>query len=68
MVWKVIAMNSLLAAIYAFSVEKLPYITIVVTFTGVALRVMRWRSSPPDHEKIKMDPVESIKYVILDDV
>ena len=66
MVWKVIAMNSLLAAIYAFSVEKLPYITIFVTFIGVALRVMRWRSSPPDHEKIKIDPLESIKYVILD--
>jgi nitrate reductase gamma subunit len=65
-VWKVIAMNSLLAAIYAFSVEKLPYITIIVTFIGVALRVMRWLSSPPDHEKIKMDPVESVKYVLLD--
>ncbi|MCW4051272.1 MAG: respiratory nitrate reductase subunit gamma [Candidatus Bathyarchaeota archaeon] len=59
-------MNSILTSIYAFSVQRLPYITLIVTFMGVALRVMRWRSSPPDPEKIKIDPVESVKYVILD--
>jgi hypothetical protein len=31
----VIPMNSPLAGIFAFSFEKLPYITIVVTFIGV---------------------------------
>ena len=59
-------MNPLIASVYAFWVEKLPYITIAVFTFGMALRIQRWLSAPKDHHLPKLDIIESIKYIILD--
>jgi nitrate reductase gamma subunit len=59
-------MNPLTAYIYAFWVEKLPYITIAVFTIGVALRIQRWLSAPKDQHLPKLNLVESVKYIILD--
>ena len=59
-------MNPTIASVYAFWVEKLPYITIAVFTLGMALRIQRWLSAPKDHHLPKLDLVEGIKYIILD--
>ena len=52
--------------LYAFFVEKLPYVTIAVFLIGVALRLSRWLSAPKGAEGARMDVVSSLKYVVLD--
>ena len=59
-------MNCLIAYIYAFWVEKLPYITIAVFTLGTVLRIQRWLSAPKDPHLPKIDIIESIRYIILD--
>ena len=59
-------MNGIVASLYAFFVEKLPYITIAVFTAGMLLRIQKWRNAPRDHHNPKMDFVESIKYIVLD--
>jgi nitrate reductase gamma subunit len=59
-------MNGIVASLYAFFVEKLPYLTIAVFTVGMLLRIQRWRNAPQDHNNPKMDLVESIKYIVLD--
>jgi nitrate reductase gamma subunit len=59
-------MDGLLATIYAFFVEKLPYITIVVFTLGIALRIRRWLNAPSDQTTPKMSLFDSLKYIILD--
>ena len=59
-------MNPLIASIYTFWVETLPYITIAVFTLGMTLRIQRWLSAPKDHHLPKIDLVASIKYIILD--
>lgn len=59
-------MNGTVSVLYAFFVEKLPYITIAVFSIGMLLRMQRWRNAPKDHHSPKMDVVESIKYIVLD--
>ncbi len=59
-------MNGAVSVLYAFFVEKLPYITIAVFSIGMLLRMQRWRNAPKDHHSPKMDLVESIKYIVLD--
>ena len=59
-------MNGVVSALYAFFVEKLPYITIAVFTAGMILRIQRWQSAPKDHHSPKMNLVESIKYIVLD--
>ena len=52
--------------LYAFFVEKLPYVTIAVFVTGVALRLGRWFSAPKGAEGARLDVVSALKYVVLD--
>ena len=59
-------MNGMVASIYTFFVETLPYITIAVFSIGMVMRIQRWLNAPKDHHNPEMDLVESIKYVILD--
>lgn len=59
-------MNGTVSWLYAFFVEKLPYITIAVFFIGATLRINRWMSAPKDPGETRLDPVSSIKYIILD--
>lgn len=59
-------MDGTLAFLYAFFVEKLPYVTIAVFTLGTALRLQRWLSAPKDPESTRLDPVSALKYVILD--
>ncbi len=59
-------MNSIVALLYAFFVEKLPYITIFIFTVGMLLRLQRWRNAPPDQHNPEMDIIESIKYIVLD--
>jgi nitrate reductase gamma subunit len=59
-------MNGAISPLYAFFVEKLPYITIAVFTAGMLLRIQRWRKAPKDHHDPQMDFVQSIRYIILD--
>jgi nitrate reductase gamma subunit len=59
-------LNGPLPILYAFFVEKLPYVTIAVFLAGTALRLNRWLSAPKDLKSPRLDPVASIKYIILD--
>jgi nitrate reductase gamma subunit len=59
-------LNGVVAALYAFFVEKLPYVTIAVFFVGVAFRLWRWLSAPRDPEGPPFSTVAALKYVILD--
>jgi nitrate reductase gamma subunit len=59
-------MNDSLLILYAFFVEKLPYITIAVFLIGTALRLIRWLSAPKDPKGPPLDIVASVKYIILD--
>jgi nitrate reductase gamma subunit len=59
-------LNGVVAALYAFFVEKLPYITIAVFFVGVAVRLRRWLSAPRDPEGPPFNILAALKYVILD--
>jgi len=55
-----------ISMLYAFFVEKLPYVTILVFTAGVLLRVQRWLNAPKDHHNPKISIKESIKYIVLD--
>lgn len=59
-------MNGALPTLYAFFVEKLPYITIAVFLAGVALRLNRWFAAPKDPGETRIDPVSALRYVVLD--
>jgi nitrate reductase gamma subunit len=59
-------LNGALMTLYAFFVEKLPYVTIAVFVAGVALRLGRWFSAPKGAEGARLDVVSAIKYVVLD--
>ena len=59
-------MDGALATLYAFFVERLPYVTIAVFLVGAALRLNRWLSAPKGHGSTRLDPVSALKYVILD--
>ena len=61
-----IEMSGLLPPLYAFFVEKLPYVTIVVFSIGMALRLHRWLSAPREPTTTKLNMVSSLKYIILD--
>jgi nitrate reductase gamma subunit len=54
--------------LYAFFVEKLPYITIAVFFTGIVIRLNRWLSAPPSPEKTKLNLASALRYILLDGV
>lgn len=59
-------MSGLTPLLYAFFVEKLPYVTITVFSLGMVLRLRRWLGAPRDAATPKFDAVNSLKYVILD--
>lgn len=59
-------MNDLLSVLYAFFVEKLPYVTIAVFTAGVVVRLNRWFSASKAPIKQSLDIVSSIKYIVLD--
>ena len=59
-------MVNFLSALYEFSIVTLPYITIVIFFVGMALRIQRWLSAPIGNEKLEFDVVASLKYIFLD--
>ena len=59
-------MNAAISTLYAFFVEKLPYITIMVFVIGMYLRISRWRQAPKDHHLPKLDLIQSIKYIFTD--
>ena len=59
-------MNGSLSFLYAFFVEKLPYVTIVVFLVGTLIRLNRWLSAPKDPKGPRINPVASLKYIILD--
>jgi nitrate reductase gamma subunit len=60
------ALNGSLSFLYAFFVEKLPYVTIAVFLAGTLIRLNRWLSAPKDPKGPRIDPVVSLKYIILD--
>lgn len=59
-------MNDIIASLYAFFVERLPYVTIAVFSVGAALRLSRWLAAPKDPKGARFDPISALKYVILD--
>lgn len=59
-------MNDIIASLYAFFVERLPYVTIAVFSVGAALRLSRWLSAPKDPKGASFNPISALKYVILD--
>ena len=59
-------MNGVVAFLYAFFVEKLPYVTIAVFLAGTALRLSRWLSAPKDLGESRFDPLSALKYIVLD--
>lgn len=59
-------MNGIITPLYAFFVEKLPYVTIFVFLIGTALRLNRWLSAPKDPHGGRLDLVASLRYIILD--
>ncbi len=60
------ALNSFVSLLYAFFVEKLPYITVAVFLMGIALRTLRWLSAPRNSQGARFSLSSAIKYVILD--
>ncbi len=61
-------MNVFIEFLYAFFVEKLPYITIAVFLLGLALRTARWMSAPQDKHRAssRLSLSAAFEYVILD--
>jgi nitrate reductase gamma subunit len=59
-------LNGPLSILYAFFVEKLPYVTITVFLAGTLIRLNRWLSAPKDPKETTLNPVASLKYIILD--
>jgi nitrate reductase gamma subunit len=60
------ALNDAIVNLYAFFVERLPYVTIAVFLIGAVLKLSRWLAAPKDPGVSKLDPVSALKYVILD--
>jgi len=61
-----IEMSGLLPLLYAFFVEKLPYVTVVVFSIGMALKLHRWLSAPREPTTPKLNIISSLKYIFLD--
>ena len=59
-------MDGLVPTLYAFFVEKLPYFTILVFIVGVLLRLWRWKGASKGHDRIQIDPISSIKHIVMD--
>lgn len=59
-------MNGSIAFFYNFTVEKLPYITIVVFLLGVIFRTARWVSGPKDSHRVPFSFLAATKYIFLD--
>jgi nitrate reductase gamma subunit len=59
-------LNGSLSILYAFFVEKLPYVTIAVFLAGTLIRLNRWLSAPKDPKGPRIDLAASLKYIILD--
>ena len=59
-------MKDTISLLYAFFIEKLPYITIAIFSLGMIIRILRWLNAPRGHDSPKIDFFESIKYIILD--
>jgi nitrate reductase gamma subunit len=59
-------MNGFIPLLYAFFVEKLPYVTIAVFSIGMILRLQRWLGAPKDPTTLKPSLVYSLKYIFLD--
>jgi len=59
-------LNGFVEVLYAFFVEKLPYITIAVFLIGLALRTSRWVSAPQETHGTRFSLSAAVKYAILD--
>jgi len=61
-----LSLDSLVTPLYDFFVEKLPYVTLVVSFTGLGLRIQRWLSAPKEEQSNPLSLFAAAKYVVLD--
>ena len=59
-------MNAPIEALYAFFVEKLPYVTIAVFLLGLALRTARWMSAPRGGQGSRLSLSSAVRYAVLD--
>ncbi len=59
-------MDGFVSVLYAFFVEKLPYITIAVFLVGVIVRLNRWFSANKGPQRQSLGSISSIKYIVLD--
>jgi nitrate reductase gamma subunit len=59
-------LNGVIASLYGFFVEKLPYITIAVFFIGLGLRLSKWFAAPRETKSKGFSLVAGLKHVFLD--